>query len=300
MFLFKPRWKNENREKAVKAVNQIHNDQQLFEISQQAPDRQARQAALDAIRDENLLYRVANDTFHYSEEQRANAVKGIRDPKLLLDLAQNAKTIQQYGGLSKNAEKYGAYGCVRTAAVAQIDSEELLETVADTEDSDLNDQSAGVHGYHNFQAKVIQAAIDKISDPERLKRLAVSGRSYTTRKHSVERLSRLKADRGILKDIARNAPHYDARKQAMTELLGKGYLSDKELAASLKDQGFLYDFAKNQPNMGSGFNDYDRAAAVRKLNDPSRVKEFLDFNNGEVRRAAAARLEELEKNSSQE
>lgn len=319
MGIFKPAWMTLNTVRAMKAVDKVDDDQKLYDISTQAPDRQVRLAAMEKIHDEKLLYdistrapdrqvrlaamnkihderllyKIANDTFHFSENERATAVKGIKDSKLLLDLAQNAKTIQHFGGLSQSVKEHGAYGCVKTAAIAQIDSEEMLETIADTDDCDTHDLNAGTHGYHNFQSYVIKTAIDKMKDVDRLKRLAMSGCSYTTCKYAVERLFQLKVEPDILEDIARNSSKYDARKQAMTALLGKGFMFDKELVQELTDQDFLYDFAKNQPDMGSGFNDYDRAAAVRKLTDPARVSEFTGFNNGEVRQAAADRLKEL-------
>ncbi len=245
------------------------------------------------IRDDKLLYKIATDTFHFSEHDRACAVKGIKDMGLLLELAQNAKTNQHFGGLNQSVKEHGAYGCVKMAAIAQIDSEEILEKIADTEDSDLHDLNNSNLGYHNFQSYVITAAIDKINDISRLKKLAMSGRSYTTCEHAVKRLFQLKTGPEVLDDIARNSSNFDARKQAMIALLGKSRLSDNELIQQLTDQDFLYYFAKNKPDLGSGFNDYDRAAAVRKLTDPSRVKEFLDFNNGEVRQAAADRLQKM-------
>ena len=290
MGIFKPAWMTSNTVKAMKAVDKVDDDQKLYDISTQAPDRQVRLAAMNKIQDERLLYKIANDTFHFSENERATVVKGIKDSKLLLDLAQNAKTILHFGGLSQSVKEHGAYGCVKTAAIAQIDSEEMLEIIADTDDCDTHDLNAGTHGYHNFQSYVVKAAIDKMKDIDRLKRLAMSGCSYTTCKHAVERLFQLKAEPDILEDIARNASKYNARKQAMTALLGKGFMFDKELAQKLTDQDFLYDFAKNNP--------YDSFAegiviAVRKLTDPARVAEFICFNNAGVQRAAAGRMKEL-------
>ena len=321
MSLFKPAWMSDNPTKAMGSVEKINDYQTLYDISTQAPYALARRLAISKIHDEELLfkiavnsgcipeyyerrlaiskihdeellYKIANSTGRFSEYDRACAVKGIRNPKLLMDLAQNAKTIQQIGGLMQSVKEHGVYGCVKTAAIDQIDSEEMLEIIACMDECDSNDLSITTLGYHGFQSKVIETAIDKIQDIDRLKRLAMSDNSYTTCTYAVKRLFSLKVGYDIFEDIARNAVKYDARKQAMTAMLGKAHLFDRELVAKLTDQDFLYDFAKNQL---VGPNNDDQAAAVRKLTDSERVAEFTNYECPEVRRAASERLKELDK-----
>ena len=91
MGLFDPIWKTNRyrREKlAVAAVRRIRNEDKLFEIAISAPLRDVRIAAVEGIKNDQLLRKIVEDSIFDIDVGKA-AVERIRDERVLRELAMS-------------------------------------------------------------------------------------------------------------------------------------------------------------------------------------------------------------------
>ena len=303
MDLFKPAWKSDDLQKALRGVDKARGDAKLYEIVEGAVLPEVRRAAVSRLSDQELLYTIAmNDG--YREEIRVEAVKRIDSQDLLFKLATTARVCSSLTGASADATRRSAVTgvpdhdwCVRAAAISRVDSDARLAAIA----QDPNDDTGGAvrysKQYGGVLGKMRGLAVKRIGDAQILRDLALHSREFAVRTEAVWRLCKLGAGKDVLEDIARNAEHWDAREAAMFALHGFGTtLHADELVAAMDDQDMLYDFACNSPSGGSPT--WAAEKAVRKLKDPARLRALFDYKHptkpaGYLRGEAENRLRQL-------
>lgn len=86
MWFFKPAWMSDNRDKAVRAVGKITDQEKLKEVVTNAPHAAARLAAVSAIVDQSFLADIALSKRDVA--LRGAATARLANPAVLAEIAK--------------------------------------------------------------------------------------------------------------------------------------------------------------------------------------------------------------------
>lgn len=227
MGLFDPIWKTHKykwEKIAVAAVRKIKREDKLFEIAISAPLKDVRIAAVEGIKNDQLLRKIVEDSIFDIDVGKA-AVERIRDERVLRELAMSS---------SVSGTVIALY------ALDRIRDQKLLADIALNGDRNITEQAAAriTDPDIAFDTAMGSAAggfrcVYHVEDPEKIKEIALGGAVKHARLSAVERLARRKEVDKLL-DVLTQAGGYDVRKKAYDDLychcmsIGKMNLSDTQ------------------------------------------------------------------------
>ena len=196
MGLFQPIWmskKYKDESKAIQAVRRISDSDKLLRIAFEAPLEEVAAAAVEGIRDEAVLCRLALSAAEGQPGEPFEVFKKRqRDSRVAVDAVQkirNGALLNQIALSSKNEK-------VQRAAISRIEDQALLLKLA-------------LEADNKYAA---DDAARKVQEPEFVFKLAMSGRECAV--HGAYRVS----DPAEIRKVALNAPTEEARYAAMTHV----------------------------------------------------------------------------------
>ena len=278
MGLFKPAWKNSNREKALKAIEKLTDQTKLERAALTAPDQFVRKEAAKKVINPNVLVQIVqNDHFDMvvdaaleqlsdakslailvisgrSGRVQSAALKKITDQELLRDIVII---------LSADPEKISDPCGIRAEALEKITDQNALAQIART----------AMHDRVKFEAAC------KLTDNALAQGIFLSltrSESVQLRFDAAEKLSDEKAEQRVYFDILTNRSKSDGKERALKRLSDQTLLAEaaKILAdpkVRLKIAEKLTDEKSAQPiflNVAqSGADGYTRLRAADRLHD---------------------------------
>ena len=205
MFLFRPAWMSENKEKAVKAVTKLKNEARISCAARKAPCEQARKAAVNKLTDQQLLTEIAKgDT---APVVRAAAAKKLTDQPTIAYIANHDEAPDVRSAAVKGLTdqqtiayiaKHDLYACVRSVAVDKLTDERLLAEIAQSD----------------IAPDVRLVAVEKLTDQQALAEIGRNDEYWQVRWEAIKKLT----DQSTLIDLAKNDKDYLVRFKAADKI----------------------------------------------------------------------------------
>lgn len=185
MGLFKPIWMTEKynyEEKwAIAAVRRIKNEDKLYEIAVSAPHDTVRIAAVEGIRNEQLLRKIAEASDYVYSDVGTAAIERIRDDHVLREIA-----------MSSSVER----DIIKLDALAKIKDQTILADIAFHAPHDTALQAAGRIVDPDLKLKLAMSDADSasqcvffaVSDPDQLRKIALGSLSKEARLAAVRKI----------------------------------------------------------------------------------------------------------------
>jgi hypothetical protein len=292
MGLFKPAWQSKNKEKALKAVEKITDQNVLADIAKSnTAHEDIRIAAVEKITDQNVLADIAKIRYNFLYKLRNTAAEKLTEPKILVDVIKSCNESVGLLLLEKITDQkllsIIAENCVNNyvkleAAKKITDKGFAQEIYADVIKNNIS-YDKKIPGVYKLTEKENQMCIlmDKISNQKLLLDISINARNSNMRIEAVKRLT----DQELLADVAKSDTDYEIRSMAAEKVTDKkksqeiygelvkgddvSWFMHESVIQKLTDQNILADVAINAK--------YDniRIKAIKKLKDRSPYQEFL-------------------------
>ena len=238
MGFLKPAWNSKNKEKAIKAVYKLKDQDTLARVAQEAQNVATRIAAIKRLKDENLLAKIAKTDVDFSI--RIAAIEKLTDQKALAFVVENDKN---------------AY--VRSAVLEKVTNQSVLAGVAKNDEID----------------SMRNKALNRITEQTVLFDVAKNAKDVRARVEATKRIT----DSEMLADIAKNDKNSNVlmavAEKTTDQILAQkiyvdavksiedNYYSYHETLEKITNQSELADVAKN------AINNRLRIEAAKKLTD---------------------------------
>ena len=210
MRLFKPAWKSNNFNKAIRAVEKETEQDKLLEIFKSAPNTLIRNEAVRKlnvstvreIKDQYLLMDIAKNV-SASHDTRKAAKNNLKSQKILADMAVNSDDI--------DVRQIAVDKLTDQTALAHIIQYEKFDNIRLVAAEKYADQSFVQPVYAQIAKKAVywsqsvdetcKRAVHRLSDPKLLADVAINVKDQRIGIKAVERLN----DQALLLEVAKNA-----------------------------------------------------------------------------------------------